>query len=228
MVLNLVKILLQFKEIKRIIVTLNIFEQIYFPINSRVVVILNSKPNGFGFNHNRAFSFCNTEFFCVLNPDISFLNNPFSKLIELTTSDIALSAPIVKNLNGEIEDNIRKFPTPITILLRQFRLFKKEYSYCEGSNNFHPEWVAGMFMLFRSSIYETVGGFDELYWLYVEDVDICTRIWVNGFKVLACPNILIFHDARRASRSNIQHLRWHFWSLFRYFVKFLGNFPKIS
>jgi GT2 family glycosyltransferase len=53
--------------------------------------------------------------------------------------------------------------------------------------------------------------------MYVEDADICTRLWLAGYKFLACPSALIIHDARRASRKNWQHFRWHMTSLFRYF-----------
>jgi GT2 family glycosyltransferase len=63
--------------------------------------------------------------------------------------------------------------------------------------------------------------------MYVEDADICTRLWLSGYKVLACPGVVVTHDARRASRKNWQHLRWHIASLLRYFWKYTGRLPRL-
>jgi GT2 family glycosyltransferase len=106
--------------------------------------------------------------------------------------------------------------------------FQDGYVFQEGDSNFFAEWVGGMCMLFKSSAYSDVGGFDEAYFMYVEDVDICTRLWKSGFKVLVCPSAVVFHEARRASRKNLQHLRWHIAGLFRYFFKYLGRLPKVD
>ena len=59
-----------------------------------------------------------------------------------------------------------------------------------------------MFMLVRSADYMAVGGFDEGFFLYYEDVDICARLWRSGRKVVICPEAIVVHDARRASRYN--------------------------
>lgn len=222
----LVEKLLQFPEVKKILITLNISESVDFPGDDRIQVIHNVSPKGFGANHNQAFSFCNSQFFCVLNPDISFGDNPFPQLLQSFSDGIGLVAPIIKNLDGEIEDSVRRFPSPVSILRRRLFGYQDGYRYAQGDANFYPEWVGGMCMLFKSSTYSGVGGFDEAYFMYVEDVDICTRLWKDGYKVLVCPGAVVFHDARRASRKNLQHLRWHISGLLRYFFRYLGRFPK--
>jgi GT2 family glycosyltransferase len=222
----LVEILLQFPEIEKIIITLNISESVNFPADDRIQVIHNASPKGFGANHNQAFSFCNSQFFCVLNPDISFGENSFPQLLQSSLDGIGLVTPIVQNLDGVIEDSIRKFPSPVSILRRRLFGYQDGYNYAQGDANFYPEWVGGMCMLFKSSAYSGIGGFDEAYFMYVEDVDICTRLWKAGYKVLVCPSAVVFHDARRASRKNLQHLRWHISGLLRYFFRYLGRFPK--
>ncbi len=220
--------LLQWPVISKILVTLNIPELVDFPPDDRIQLIHNASPKGFGANHNQAFSLCNSEFFCVLNPDISFCENPFPKMIESFMGGIGLVAPIVKNLDGEIEDSARRFPSPLSIFCRRIFGHCDGYIYADGCANFYSEWVGGMCMLFKSSAYSRVGGFDEAYFMYVEDVDICTRLWKAGYKVLLCSSAIIFHDARRASRMNFHHLRWHIASLFRYFYRFLGRLPKVN
>ena len=224
----LVNKLLTFSEIEKVILTLNIQELVNVPADDRIQVIQNTSPKGFGANHNQAFSFCDSPFFCVLNPDISFSENPFPGLLQSVSDGVGLVAPIVQNLDGGIEDSVRKFLSPLSILRRRLFGYQDGYSYAQGDVNFYPEWVGGMCMLFKSSAYSGVGGFDEAYFMYVEDVDICTRLWKAGYKVLVCPSTVIFHDARRASRKNLQHLRWHIAGLFRYFFKYLGRLPKVD
>jgi GT2 family glycosyltransferase len=82
-------------------------------------------------------------------------------------------------------------------------------------------------MLFKSESYAALSGFDERYYLYVEDVDICTRIWLNGYQVLLNPAAIIIHNAQRASRTNWRHIRWHVSGLLRYFSKYTGRLPDI-
>ena len=229
MAVSLAKKLLTFSEIEKVILTLNIPEAIDAPFDSRLQLIENPFPKGFGANHNQAFSFCDSQFFCVLNPDISFSNNPFSLLIQSSSdSGIGLVAPMVKNLDGGTEDSVRKFISPFSILRRGLFGSQDGYVFQEDDPNFFAEWVGGMCMLFKSPAYSGVDGFDEAYFMYVEDVDICTRLWRSGYKVLVCPSTVVLHEARRASRKNLQHLRWHIAGLFRYFFKYLGRLPKVD
>ena len=78
--------------------------------------------------------------------------------------------------------------------------------------------LAGMFMLFRSEVFRRLGGFDERYFLYYEDVDLCLRLRQLGYDVLLEPGAEALHDARRASRSSPRHLLWHARSLARFLI----------
>jgi len=229
MVGNLVAKLITFSEIKKIIVTFNIPEKINIPNDSRVVLLKNISPRGFGANHNTAFRLCVDPFFCVLNPDILFISNPFSKLIEsITSNNIGLAAPMVINSEGCIEDSVRYFPTLCSILLRIIFKRNRSYLFSQLDPIFSPEWVAGMCMFFRSTVFSNIEGFDERYFLYVEDVDICTRVWLSGFKVLVNPGIVVIHNARRASHKNFHHFFWHLKGMIRYLIKYFFVIPKVS
>jgi N-acetylglucosaminyl-diphospho-decaprenol L-rhamnosyltransferase len=221
--------LLEFPQVAEVIVTLNIPESLLLPSDSRVLLVHNQTALGFGANHNHAFGMAKSPYFCVLNPDTSFITNPFPKLLgSFSIKDIGLVTPIVKNTDGSIEDSVRKFISPFSILGRRLFGFGDRYVFQEGDPDFFAEWVGGMFMLFKSSAYSDVNGFDESYFLYVEDVDICTRVWKIGYKILVCPDVIIFHDAHRASRKHWQYLRWHVSGLLRYFFKFRGQLTQIS
>jgi hypothetical protein len=88
-----------------------------------------------------------------------------------------------------------------------------------GQPPFEPDWVAGMFVLFSALAYKKLEGFDENYFLYYEDVDICRRAHLLGLKIICCPEVTIVHHAQRASRKSIRHMCWHLESMRRYFCK---------
>jgi GT2 family glycosyltransferase len=75
-----------------------------------------------------------------------------------------------------------------------------------------------MFMLFRPEMFSAVGGFDEGYHLYYEDVDICARLKVAGCRIVACPGVFAIHSARRESHQNLRYMKWHLQSMIRFFL----------
>ena len=225
---NLITVLLTCPEVSQIILTWNIPELVDIPQDNRIVIVDNQYPKGFGANHNAAFALCNQPFFCPLNPDIEILENPFPGLVQsLSVSGAALAAPLVLAPNGGIEDSIRYFPTPCILLIKAFGVPSGRFAVQLGQPDFCPEWVAGMFMLFRAEAFAQLQGFDEAYFLYYEDVDICVRAWQQGLKIVACPSVSVIHDARRESRRSLQYGRWHLMSLGRYLWKHWGRLPNI-
>jgi N-acetylglucosaminyl-diphospho-decaprenol L-rhamnosyltransferase len=184
-----------------------------FPIN----VIHNSIPLGFAANHNQAFSYATGQFFCVMNPDIRLNNDPFPALLScLQHSSVGVVAPVVLDEEGEMEDSARYFPTPFKILCKAFGKCKGS-DYVVKDETIFPDWVGGMFMLFRSEIFKKLGGFNQRYFLYYEDVDLCARLRLQGYEVVLCPNAKIVHQARRSSHQDFKYLRWHMASMMRFF-----------
>lgn len=213
-----------------VILTRNIPEQMVlkprdFPYP--LTEVQNVVPKGFGANHNAAFRLSRGEWFCVMNPDIRMPENPFPRLIEeIGMHDAAVVAPAVCSPAGEIEDSVRRFPTPLSLVRKVLRQGDGRYTFALGDETFAAEWVGGMFMLFRAEDYRRIGGFDEGFFLYYEDVDICARLWRAGRRVLACPSAWVVHDARRASRRSFRYMRWHARSLARYFGKHWPRLPR--
>lgn len=213
-----------------VLLTKNVPEPLPFDIAALpfpVMVIENPCPRGFGANHNAAFRCASGEFFCVMNPDIRLHENPFPTLLEeFARHSAAVVAPAVLNPAGKIDDSIRRFPTPLGLVARLLSLGDGRHPFALGDETFTAEWAAGMFMLFRAEDYRAVGGFDEGFFLYYEDVDICARLWKAGRPILACPKIQVEHDARRASRKNFRYMKWHLASMARHFLKHYGRLPK--
>jgi len=228
MVIGLVSQLLDCPEVSKIVITKNIYEELIFPESSKVQVIENKSPKGFGENHNYAFMGIKEEFFCPLNPDIRLLANPFPALIDdFRKYNSDLVAPLILNDFGSIEDSVRYFPTLPSLILKLTFKSRGNYSLSKKCCVFTPEWVAGMFMLFKSLSFKKLNGFNEEYFLYYEDVDICIRLWKRGMKIIFDPSVSVIHDARRASRKNFLHMKMHMKSMLRYFYSHLGRLPII-
>lgn len=204
----------------RIIVTNNIadasFDLSLFQ-DLPLTVIHNLRQHGFGANHNVAFTVSDSEFFVVVNPDIRIKSLDFKVLLEpFEEKSVAAVAPLVLSPDGGFEDSARRFPT-VNRLAKRVLTRSRDLDYVIQEFPYEVDWVAGMFVVFRSEIFRQIGGFDSLrYYMYMEDADICRRLWLNNFKVLVTPSERVFHMAQRASRKNLKHMRWHLMSAFRY------------
>ena len=217
---NLVKELVAYDCVHAIIVTKNIPEDIDLPGDTRITVVKNSNPLGFSKNHNNAFKLMDSEFFLVLNPDIR-LNCVSLQGLMLKTKryQLGLIAPLIKGPNGHLEDFARFFPTPLSIIRKVFLGDQGRFSLdLEKQINF-PDWVAGMFMLFRSKTFHRIQGFDEEYFLYYEDVDICNRINKSDIKIGVDTTSEVIHFARRDSHRKLKNMVFHLSSMVRFFTK---------
>lgn len=206
-----------------VIVTVNVPETL--PFDERrfafpVLVVRNDRPRGFGANHNRAFKLSCADLFCVLNPDIRAPRDPLPALRRqlLRRRRLGLVAPRILGPEGAVEDSARRVLTPGRILRRVLRRRREpDYPLAER-RPLCPDWVAGMFMLVRARAFAEVGGFDERYFMYCEDADLCVRLWHSGHGVELVPAGRVVHAARRASHTSIKHLYWHITSLLRFFL----------
>ena len=181
-----------------------------------VEVVVNPVPKGFGANHNAAFARCAAPRFCVVNPDIRLEADPFPALMAALNGErVAVAGPRVCGPDGRVEDSARRFPT-VGRLLRKLVPGAEGPDYPVDQGPLEVDWVAGMFMAFRSDAFRAVDGFDERFFLYYEDVDICRRLHATGYKAVYQPQITVTHDARRASRRDLRLMRIHAASALRY------------
>lgn len=216
MVSRLAEALLEYPEVARVVVTQNTDECVDFPNSNNVTLRRNHKPIGYGANQNAALSISENTFFCVLNPDIHIKTNPFPELLaSFSNPKVALVAPKIITPEGRVEDSARRFPTLRSLLSKAAGGSNGTYSELNSS----PDWVGGMFMLFRSDVFREIGGFDENFFLYYEDVDICWRLRQKGYEIKFVPSVEVIHDARRESRKNWRYARWHLASMARYLIK---------
>ena len=204
-----------------VILTLNVAEELPFDLREfafPITAVRNEYPKGFAANHNAAFARTSANVFCVVNPDIRLVQNPFPALLRsLHESHTGIAAPLVVSPDGNIEDSARRLPTPWRIVQKILRrTHGPDYAICDKT--IQPDWVAGMFMVFPSALFRKLHGFDERFFLYYEDVDICCRARMAGFQVALDPRVRVIHAARRESHRNLRYLFWHLRSMARFFT----------
>lgn len=205
----------------QIIVTLNlqceVFDASKYP-ELRLTVLRNDRPKGFGANHNAAFQYSSGAWFLVVNPDIRLpQEGTLSRLLETPAlPNIALKAPVVVDPEGELEDAVRSNLTPLDVLRRVLSQRKPklmpDYT-CHQGRRFY--WIAGMFMVLDRRAFAKVGGFDERFFLYCEDYDLCARLYNAGYSLQVDRAVEVIHSAQRRSHLNWRYLRWHLGSLIR-------------
>lgn len=176
----------------------------------RFTEIFNQVPAGFGANHNRAFALCETSHFCVLNPDIELCDaTVWSRLAQSSMQpDVGCAYPSLLNPDGSQQENAREVVTPFALLRRH--LLKNPVR--------RADWASAAFLLVSARAWRSVGGFDERYYMYCEDVDFCLRLQMAGWKLVKAEATAV-HDASWASREVGTYLGWHLRSLVRLWMQ---------
>jgi GT2 family glycosyltransferase len=219
MVAGLAEDLLACAEVSRILITQNIAEDVAYPFDPRVEVRRNKAPRGYGANHNVALAGATSPFICVLNPDIRLQGNPFPAVLRsFDDQSTALSGPKIIGPDGATEDSARRFPTVFSLAAKAFGGHDGTYSDRTASL-LKPDWLAGMFLLMQREAFAKVGGFDEGFYLYYEDVDLCWRLRRAGYHIVQDRSVSVMHDARRESRRSLQFAKWHLASMARFLFK---------
>lgn len=158
------------------------------------------------------------DFFCILNPDIVFMEEIFTPLIrEMQSQQIDLIAPLIVDHTGAVQDSFRPFPKPLELALRYLKITKLEYQKENLPAVSYPDWIAAMFMLMPSSAFTEVGGFDPDYPLYFEDVDFCLRLRLKGMEIGVVRDVKLVHDAQRTSHRKLSYLFKHIISAVRFY-----------
>lgn len=169
-------------------------------------VIANETPHGFGANHNRALSDATEEFVCVLNPDVALVgSDPFVELLAACSMrGVGCSYPVQLDECGRVQDSEREIPSPLSLVRRRLL----------GRREKRVDWVNAACLVVPTDVWRDLGGFDERYFMYCEDVDFCLRLRLRGLNLAKAP-VQVIHAGQRASGRSLRHLVWHVRSLVR-------------
>jgi len=191
-------------------------DKYFFPISRHK----NQSPLGFAENVNKAFALKGTDadYFCILNPDVEIPASVFPILLNrMEESSIDVISPIVLDHEGRIQDSFRPIPTPLEIIKRRLFPTPSQIDPDDLPEIIYPDWIAGLFMLMKSSVFKEIGGFNQSYQLYFEDVEFCLKVRLLGFEIAVLKEVSVLHDAQWQSRKKIRYLLYHIASALRFF-----------
>jgi GT2 family glycosyltransferase len=184
------------------------------------------KNIGFGKAHNLVIDKLDANFHLILNPDVTFSSDVIPVLINglKNNSDVSFITPKVILPNKENQYVCRKNPTFFDLINRKIKIsknqiIKNEYRNQNLDTSFYPEFIHGCFMLFKTVDFKSLGGFDERYFLYMEDADICRKINKTEKKILYFPNVEIMHQHQKGSSKSVKLFIYHLSSAIKYFLK---------
>ncbi len=198
---------------------------------NEVNLIQNLKNVGYARACNQGIRSSGGEYVLVLNSDTELSADTVSTVVDFFEGHPEAGAVGVRLLNadGSLQMSCREFPNmreavahgfiglfrPDNPTTRKYR--KTDWDHGEVSQ---VDWVSGAFLAFRRKSLEEVGGFDEKYFMYVEDVDLCRRLWDSGWKVYYLSGGEVVHHVAQSSslRSNRMIIAHHR-SMFRYYRK---------
>ena len=174
--------------------------------------IKNSGNNGFANGCNTGANSSKGNYLFFLNPDTVANENAIYELWETAKNNPDFGVITCTQLNekGKSYNEIRFFPS-LKTLFGPLRAMNKLFNKKQILENFNqdrtivfPDWATGAVIFMSSDWFKKVNGWNEKYWLYFEDVDICKRVANHGGKVALLRTATILHKHGGASRINIK------------------------
>ena len=215
--------------------------------DNRIEYIFNNSNKGFGAGHNVIIEKLIkddiiSKYHLIINADIVFCEGTIEKLYGYMEKheDIGQIGPKIKNPDGELNYSCKLLPTPFNLIFRRFLPFRKlldkmDYEYemrwYDYKDIMEVPILSGCFMFIRREAFKNVGKFDERYFMYMEDYDLCRRIG-ERYKVVCYPLAEIVHEHGKASYKSGKMMMIHATSAIKYFNKwgwiFDGKRKKIN
>ncbi len=199
---------------------------------------MNPKKNlGYGKANNLGVKRAKGDFVIISNPDIFVKEDTMRKLVEYLEEhrEIGLIGPKLRYYNGEVQASCRRHMTFLDLVikrtfLRHIPRFKKRLKRYLMKDYNHKviqevDLITGAYFVMRREVYEEVEGFDPRYFLFMEDYDLCLKLFQKGYKIVYFPLTEAEHYHKRLSSGSIFHLlgRKVFWihlvSAIKYFWK---------
>jgi len=185
---------------------------------------------GYGAAVNRGAAATSSAFVLVCNPDLEVPAGAVEALAAVLDADpgLALVGPLIRTPSGERYPSARRFPSMVDAaghgLLGIFapdNRFTRNYQRTEldvaGDGALDVDWVSGACFLVRREAFEQVGGFDESFFMYLEDVDLCWRLGRAGWRVAYAPTASVVHlQGRSTDRHPYRMILEHHRSLLRF------------
>ncbi len=197
-----------------------------------VKIIANDRNAGFARANNQAIQQSQGDFICLINPDTIVQEDTFSVLLEFFENHPRAGCVGCKILNpdGSLQLACRRsYPTPwvaftkiigLAKLFPQSRLFGRyNLTFLDENKVSEVEAISGSFMMVRRKVLQRIGGLDESFFMYGEDLDWCYRIREQGFGIYYVPYTQIIHFKGESSKKSPFQQRRLFYEAMRLFVQ---------
>jgi GT2 family glycosyltransferase len=201
----------------------------------RARLLRNAENVGFGRGVNQGVRASSAPFILVMNPDCRLTRGSIEAMRAGLEADprCALVGPRVLDPDGSIQGSVRGDPDMLTGLFGRTSPLRRLMPWLPASTrNVIPDeagrhdggsivvdWVSGACMLVRRDAFESVGGFDERYFLYWEDADLCRRLRARGHHVRYVPGAQVVHRVGQSSRTaRADSIRAFHASAYRYYA----------
>jgi GT2 family glycosyltransferase len=162
-----------------------------------------SENRGFAHACNLAAATCDASWLLFLNPDTEVLEGSLAELFAGLRPEAGIAGVRQLDEGGALIPTMRRFPSVSTALGDTFGLERfprrpewlgeRELRVERYEREFEGDWTIGSFLLVRREAFDAVGGFDERFFLYSEEVDLCLRVQRAGWKVVHSPAVTILH-----------------------------------
>ncbi len=204
-----------------------------------VVKVVNSFKNlGMGGGNNLGVRHARGRYLLIVNPDVTLIQSAIEELMVFLEqhSSVAVAAPQILNPDRTRQDSCYRWPHILTFLYRRTLLGRtkkgqahlRHYAYgdCDLSVAQPVDWILGGCFMIRHDIFKQIGLFDERFFLFLEDTDLCRRLWRQGQEVWYIPQAKVIHLPHRLSAGQgsikdiFSKLTWiHLISWAKYFWK---------
>lgn len=201
-------------------------------ISEEITYLHTGENLGFGKGHNQILEELKvkSKFHLILNPDAYFDPDVIPLMIKEIEArrKIGIIAPKILYPDGSFQLSIRRFPKIYDFVLRRIpgikNIFKSTFNkgnYLDGpvDQPMNVEAVSGCFQIFDTDIFVKINGFDERYFMYMEDLDICRKVHEIGYNVLYYPLVKVYHHSAYDSKRKPKLLFIHLSSILKYFIK---------
>ena len=206
--------------------------------NAQIKVIAGGDNLGFGHGHNANLKLTETPYFVIYNPDIIMNKAAFTTLYqtmnELTDSPIAMLTPKIVAPDGKTQHLVRKRLDVFDYFLRFVpfqavkKLFDKRLARYEcrdlADERQLINYGSGALMYTKTAVIKEIGGFDEQFFMYFEDNDLCDRIRQSGHEILYVPDAVVTHFYGMESHRSLNGFKIFMKSMRQYFNKWGWQF----
>lgn len=182
---------------------------------------------GFGKGHNQVLNFINSDYHAIVNPDILLCEDTFLKIIHWMDKnrDIGMTIPLLIDEEGKMQNVYRRELTVFDMFNRMAlkSAFKKRAQKhimqdMDYTKPFQVPFGQGSFLVIRSELFKELGGFDDGFFMYCEDADLCKRV-NQVSKLMYYPETKVIHKWEKGSHKNKVLFKYHVESMKRYFRK---------